>query len=107
MEFFRAISSASAQDTIQDVPSSTVLTVYAGKKLVRVNTNGGAVNLTLHSATGWNGELDIILVEDSNTLTIIGTVNGVVNPTLTSLNEGMKIISDGAGNFITPDYLLP
>jgi len=93
--------------TTQDVNSNTVLSAYDGYKLVRVDTSGGAVDLTLHSATSWNGKLEIITIDASNTLTIKGTVNGVVDPTLTVVNEGMVIVADGAGNFVTPDQLIP
>ena len=95
------------QRQVQDAGSgATVLTAFNGLKLLRVDTSGGSATITLHSVTGWTGELEILKNNASNTVNITGTVNGVANPSFNSVGS-MRIINDGNDNFITPEQITP
>lgn len=62
-----------------------------------VDASGGAVSVTLPSAAGNVGRMISVSKADSsaNAVTIIGTVNGTVNPTLTVQYTCALMVSNG------------
>jgi len=97
-----------AKRDVQNAGSgTTVLTAFNGLKLLLVDTTSGSASITLHAAADWSGELLIIKTSASNTLTVTGTVNGAVNPTITTIRGSYNIFNDGNDNFITPKVMTP
>ena len=93
---------------VQDIVNgATALIAFDGFKLVRADTTAGDADITLHAAAGWSGELEIFKEVAANAINITGTVNGVVNPSFTSIRGSLRIINDGSDNFVTPDPITP
>lgn len=68
--------------------------ITAADDTVIANTSGGPISLTLPRADGSrNLQLNVLNI-GADTLTIVGTVNGVVNPTFAQY-DGATIVCDG------------
>ena len=87
------------------VPNSAIQTVVAGYTIlvtddvILADSSDGAVPLTLPTAAGNLGKR--ILIEkigsrQNNIVSLIGTVDGIVNPELWALGSRVEIISNGA-----------
>lgn len=65
------------------------------------DATGGAFNVTLPAATNKDGRIYHIKKTDvsANAITIIGTIEGAVNPTLAAQYNSMTIYSDGTNWF--------
>jgi len=66
--------------------------------LVFVDTTSGNQSITPPAAADFN-KIEILKKTATNSVTIIGTVNGVVNPTINTQYGRMVLLSDGASLF--------
>lgn len=81
------------------VTASSAYTILVTDDIVFGDTSLGAVPLTLPTAAGNLGKrllIEKIGNRQNNPLSLIGTVDGVVNPELWALNSYVEIVSDGA-----------
>jgi archaellum component FlaC len=81
---------------VQNITTSTTITLSDGNTAVFVNATSGAVNVTLPTPTANVGEYTIKRIDaTANVITLVGTVNGVTNPTIEFQNDAWTIISNG------------
>lgn len=79
------------------VSKTASYTLTANDFTVNGNATGGAFNLTLPAAASHAGRYYTMIKSDAsaNAVTIIGTVSGVVNPTLAAQYNSVTVYSDG------------
>lgn len=83
--------------SIATYTTNTTLTLSDGLTVALVDATAGAVNITLPSPVANTGQYDITKVDSTaNTVGIIGTVNGLLNPTLDFQDDSWTLVSNGA-----------
>ena len=96
---------AVTHQVVTKVFADSPYTVLATDETVLVNAVGGAVTITLPSATA--GRILCVKKTDAsaNAVTLSGTVDGVANPTLGAQNQSRIVQGDGSGWQILSAYL--
>lgn len=93
------IQRAILPSTIRLVKTSGTIKPTARDNLLLINTAAGPVTVDLEQPARVHGLVLTIKKIDAsaNAITILGTVDGTVNPTLTTQYSGMQIIADETG----------
>jgi len=81
------------------ISSDTTISAYPGKHVVFVDASGGTVAVTLPSAAAYTQqEVVIVPTDNTNDITVVGTLNGWVGPATSSAGEfnALHLWSDGS-----------
>lgn len=96
---FGNIQRAILPPTIRLIKTSGTVKPTARDNLLLINATAGPVTVDLEQPARVHGLVLTIKKIDAsaNAITILGTVDGVVNPTITAQYAGMQIIADETG----------